>query len=494
MHVELKSEEATVPETELKGTILLIDDDEVDRMACKRMLSKHRFTHFRIIESELGADGIRAVREEQPDLVLLDYRLPDVDGIDVLRSISSWDEEGPSVVMMTGAREIEIAVEAMKLGARDYIVKDPEENYLALLPEIFERIIHERLLKLQKQQAEEALRMANDMLEQRVIERTTELAQANLALAHEIESRKQIADVLFAERERAMITLASIADAVFVTDNSGKILQLNPAAERLCGMKSEDLIGQTLCESLTFLTEGARRILKNPRSLPGVNHDAEPVILVKPDQQELTVSASGGTIRDSTGKAIGVVTVLRDITQDRMRARRIMHQATHDALTDLPNRILFADRLSQYIGHADRNEEKLAVVFLDLDGFKQVNDTFGHHIGDNLLQSVAERLKNCVREGDSLARLAGDEFTMVVSGRSAEQGVNILADKVIRELTAPFNIAGNHIKIGTSLGISIFPDDGDTVSELMEKADAAMYQAKVDGGSAFRYYSTRLLN
>lgn len=479
------------------GVILIIDDDEVDRMAYRRALSKHRFADFRIIESELGMDGMRAAEEEQADFILLDYRLPDIDGIDVMRSIASRDGEGAAVVMLTGAGDIGIAVEAMRLGARDYLVKDPEQNYLALLPGILDRIEQERLLKLQKRRAEESLRIANEELEQRVMERTTALAQANLTLAREMESRKQISDVLFAERERAMITLASIADAVFVTDNEGHVLDLNPAAERLCDVRSDELLGQVLCEQLTFLKEGSRHLLKNPRNLSAEASEEKAIILIKPNSEELVVSASGGIIRDSRNKPVGVVTVLRDVTQERMRARRLMYQATHDPLTDLPNRVLFIDRLSQYLGHADRNDEKLAIVFLDLDGFKNVNDTFGHHVGDNLLQSVAERLKNCVREGDSLARLAGDEFTMVISGRDADEGVKILADKVIRELTAPFDIEGNQIRIGTSVGISIFPDDGDTIGELMEKADAAMYQAKAEGGCAFRYYSenaNKLLN
>lgn len=494
MSAESHSKARKIPNRETGGVILIIDDDEVDRMACRRILSKDRFADFRIIESELGMEGIHVAEKEQPDFILLDYRLPDVDGITVLRSIGSRDNEGPAVVMMTGVREIEIAVEAMRLGARDYIVKDPEENYLALLPEILDHILQERLLKLQKRQAEDALRTANEMLEQRVVERTAALAQANLTLAREAESRKQISDVLFVERERAMIILASIADAVFVTDNDGHVLHMNPAAERLCAIKSEELIGQILCERMTFLEEGSRHVLKNPRNLSAVSAGTDAIILVRPNNEELVVSASGGILRDRSGKPTGFVTVLRDITRERTRTRRLMHQATHDVLTDLPNRLLFIDRLSQHIGYADRNDEKLAVVFMDLDGFKSVNDTFGHHVGDNLLQSVAERLKNCVREGDSLARLSGDEFTMVISGKSIDEGVKVLADKVIRELTTPFEIEGNEIKIGTSVGISIFPDDGDTVGELMEKADAAMYKAKIDGGCAFRYYSNRLLN
>jgi diguanylate cyclase (GGDEF)-like protein/PAS domain S-box-containing protein len=272
-------------------------------------------------------------------------------------------------------------------------------------------------------------------------------------------------------------------------DNDGRIAQMNPAAEWLTGMRSEELINQFLCERITFLDEGNRTRLNSPLHMCAETLGVEPLILLRQSGEELIVAPSGGTIHDSSGNSTGVVTVLRDITRERTRTHRLMYQATHDALTDLPNRLLFGERLSQHIYQADRNAEKLAVVFLDLDGFKRVNDTFGHHVGDNLLQSVAHRLRACVREGDSLARLAGDEFTMLVSGKGVDKGVEILASKVVRELTTPFDIQGNQISIGTSVGISIFPDDGASVDELMEKADAAMYQAKVQGGCAFRYYA-----
>jgi len=132
------------------GVILIIDDDEIDRMACRRMLLKERFSGFRIVEAALGLEGIRMAEKEQPDVVLLDYRLPDDDGINILRMMNSAFDAGPAVVMMTGARDLEIAVDAMRLGARDYLVKDPDKNYLALLPEIIDRIMRERILRQQK--------------------------------------------------------------------------------------------------------------------------------------------------------------------------------------------------------------------------------------------------------------------------------------------------------------------------------------------------------
>ena len=450
-------------------SILIVDDDEVDRTACRRALSRHGFGHARILEADMGENGLLLIWREHPDIVLLDYRLPDADGIQVLRQIASPSgvlvSDMPSVVMMTGAAEIEVAVEAMRLGARDYLVKDTEMRYLDLLPEVLDRILEERVLRAQMLQAREALQAVNQQLELSVQERAAEL---------------------FAEREQAMITLASIADAVFVLDNDGRVRQMNPAAERITGENRANLIGCQLSNCITFLdAENRRAVARSPGQLP----EDTSLILVRRDGSELVVKASGGKMRTDRGEVRGMVIVFHDITREHARSHALMYQATHDPLTDLPNRLLFADRLSQSINHADHNNEKLAVVFLDLDGFKNVNDTFGHHVGDHLLRSVAIRLQGCIRESDSLARLAGDEFTMVVSGKNADQGVQNVASKVIRELTTPFDVDGNEIQIGTSVGISIFPDDGASADELMEKADAAMYEAKMRGGSAYRYYS-----
>ena len=320
-------------------TILIIDDDEIDRMACKRILSKSGFTASRVLEAGVGLQGVLSAQHEHPDIVLLDYRLPDADGIAILRQITSPEgalaDEAPSVVMMTGAADIDVAVEAMRLGARDYLVKDAEKKYLELLPQVLDQVTEERSLRAKMRRAEEALRRANQELEQRVHERTAEL---------------------FAEREQAIVTLASIADAVFVMDNEGRVRQMNPAAERMTGESSNALIGKHLTEHLTFLEAESRRPLAHAPGLLPEHRAHFPLILARRDGTELVVSPSGGQIRDDQGNASGVVTVFHDITREYARSHALMYQATHDALTDLPNRLLFTDRLSQSLNHADHNK------------------------------------------------------------------------------------------------------------------------------------------
>lgn len=458
--------------------ILIIEDEEIDRIACRRALAKHPSWRCSFEEAELGLDGLRLLASHRPDFVLLDYRLPDISGIEILERITA-ERTDTMVILLTGCQELDVAVEAMKLGASDYLVKDNERNYLHLLPHALERAMAQRHLKIEKIHAEEELKAAYKTLEKRVAERTVELVRAN--------------EALFEERERALITLRSIADAVIVTDVHGRLIQLNAAGERLLGQQSDDVSDKPLSSVLPLLSEATRLPVDAAfwRSILGENvaTPAEPCILFNAAGNETVIMISAAPIRDRHSNAIGSVVVLHDVTKERAHIHMLAYQATHDTLTDLPNRTLFLDRLAHYLAHARRHEEKLAIVFLDLDGFKAVNDKFGHSAGDSLLKSVAQRLKRCVREDDSLARLAGDEFTLILAGPDAENGADNVAAKVIGELCAPFEIDGKEIHIGTSVGISVYPDDGSDVDVLVQKADMAMYRAKADGGKGYHYFS-----
>lgn len=458
--------------------LLIIEDDEIDRIDCRRTLSSLPSWRFILEEAELGRDGLRLITSHRPAFVLLDYRLPDIDGIEILERISV-EELDTMVILLTGCQELDVAVKAMKLGAFDYLVKDSNRHYLHLLPHSLERAMAEHTLRIEKLRAEEELKAAYAGLEKRVAERTAALVRAN--------------EALFEERERALITLRSIADAVIVTDIHGHITQLNGAGEKLLGKQSAEVSGKPLPEVLPLMSEATHLPVDSAFWQAVLGKDvATPVdscILRNANGNEAIIMISAAPIHDRRGKMTGSVVVLHDITKERARTRMLAYQATHDSLTDLPNRMLFLDLLSHYLAHAQRHDEKLAIVFLDLDGFKAVNDNFGHSAGDSLLKSVAQRLRRCVRKDDSLARLAGDEFTLILAGPDAERGADNVAAKVIGELCTPFEIEGKEIQIGTSIGISVYPDDGDDADVLVQKADMAMYRAKANGGKGYRYFS-----
>jgi len=198
-------------------------------------------------------------------------------------------------------------------------------------------------------------------------------------------------------------------------------------------------------------------------------------------------------VDDETGEIAGVIALIRDITQRKAAEQQIEYQAYHDALTGLANRRLFQEHLSLALALAQRREKTVAVLFLDLDHFKVVNDSLGHSVGDSLLQQVATRLKNAVREGDTVARVGGDEFTIVLQELTEPQDAAIVAQKVLRTIAAPMDVDGHRLLVTTSIGITLFPTDGEDAETLLRNADAAMYRAKAEGRNTYQM-STRELS
>jgi len=182
------------------------------------------------------------------------------------------------------------------------------------------------------------------------------------------------------------------------------------------------------------------------------------------------------------------VITFSDITERKALEERIRRQAYFDTLTGLPNRALFHDRLKQCILKGERNREPFALLFVDLDRFKQINDRFGHEAGDQLLKEAAARLDDCVRESDSVARMGGDEFNIILSGVQEREALAQVAEKIIREMQRPFQVAGTKQRISASVGIACYPADGNNQADLLQRADMAMYRAKAEGRSAFWFY------
>lgn len=280
----------------------------------------------------------------------------------------------------------------------------------------------------------------------------------------------------------------STLEGVMVTDPNGKIVLVNPAFTAVTGYTPEEAIGKT------------------PRILYSGKQDAEFYVNMWASIHEtghwrgeiwnrrkngevylelLTITA----IKDECDKTIYYAGVFSDITERKRYEEQIKHQAYHDALTGLPNRFLFHDRLSQALAHASRNHEMLAVMFLDLDRFKLINDSLGHAVGDQLLQAVARRLTGCLRKVDTVSRLGGDEFTVIIPQITREKDAAKVARKIISALFSPFVLNGHEFFITTSIGISLYPTDGTDIETLIKNADTAMYRAKEKGGNHYQFYT-----
>ena len=273
--------------------------------------------------------------------------------------------------------------------------------------------------------------------------------------------------------------------AVFITDLDGQIKWVNDACTRLTGYEASELIGIRL-KSDTFQTRHAHQ-----------HTDPGPLwrykfIEQRKDGQSCIVEQICTPLRNNQGQITHFVAIHQDMTVRNKTEERFFHLAYHDPLTNLPNRLLFYDRLTQALAQARRHSRTVGVIFLDLDGLKAVNDRFGHDIGDALLRTVADRLKQCVRATDTVARLSGDEFTIIVQDLEHGQHAEYVAQKILKVLSQPLALDGRDIIPHASLGIAVYPLDATNVDLLIAQADQSMYRAKEKGGHCYQFVSEEM--
>jgi diguanylate cyclase (GGDEF)-like protein/PAS domain S-box-containing protein len=304
--------------------------------------------------------------------------------------------------------------------------------------------------------------------------------------------RRLVEDALFFEKERASITLNSIGDAVLCTDLEGKVSYLNAVAESMTGWSRSEASGRVLAEVFKIIDGTTRELARDPMKLAIQQNKTVGLtlncLLVRRDGREFAIEDSAAPIHDKVGRIVGAVIVFHDVSAARATARQMTHSAQHDALTNLPNRLLFNDRLLQSLSLAERQEHLLAVIFLDLDRFKDINDSLGHAAGDLLLQSVSQRLQDGLRACDTISRQGGDEFVILLPGLVSAEDAAAIARKLLGLLNAPHFVEGQSVHVNGSIGISLYPSDGCDGETLIRNADAAMYCAKERGRNNFQFY------
>jgi len=313
----------------------------------------------------------------------------------------------------------------------------------------------------------------------RIIRTSLNLRFDKRELQSEVEQRRKVEEELFQEKEQLQTTLRSIGEAVIIIDAEGLIQYLNPAAERLCGWRTQHALHRHVGEVFQSFDRDHRRnttamedCLRSPGWIKKHN------ILHCLGNDEYLAEETATALHDRHGKLAGVVGVLRDVTEELQRTELLAHAATHDALTGLPNRNLLKDRTEQAIVRAQRRHERFALLFLDLDRFKTINDNMGHTAGDNLLINVAQRLSECVRDEDTIARLGGDEFVVLLDGATKKKQINKVANKILRAFQKPFLLNTGPATVTASIGVSLYPEDGKDPDTLLDHADTAMYRAK----------------
>jgi diguanylate cyclase (GGDEF)-like protein/PAS domain S-box-containing protein len=309
----------------------------------------------------------------------------------------------------------------------------------------------------------------------------------SVALIEDITNRREMEDRL----RLAAQVLENTSEGIFVTNAEREIILVNPAFTDLTGFDSAEVVGH------------------KPSILSSGRHDAAfyerinaTLVEVGKWQGEIWNRRKSGelfaewlnisVVRNQNDDITNYVAVFSDITSRKQTEERLNYQANHDPLTTLPNRTLFYERLSRALARAHRNRLTVGLLFLDLDHFKEVNDSCGHLIGDMLLQTVAERLTGCTRQGDTVARLAGDEFTIILEDIADFRDAAVVAQKILRQLAEPFHLNGYRLHVTTSIGISLYPADGEDIQTLLRNADAAMYRAKKQGKNNYQFHSESL--
>ena len=294
----------------------------------------------------------------------------------------------------------------------------------------------------------------------------------------------------------ARVVMNATGDAVLGIDTSGRLTYVNKVAQRLLAREASSLYGVEFAEACRIYNVDSKTNLSNLMAAVEAAEWAAPNIrgsvLVRSDGAEVPIEYSLSPLYDPRGVLAGAVFVFRDLSESLAMTERMSYLAHHDFLTDLPNRMLLNDRLSQCLVAAERHNRRLAILFLDLDGFKLINDSLGHSIGDELLKEVAQRLLVCVRRSDTVSRQGGDEFVVLLAEVSSAQDAAVTAEKIRVALAAPYFISSHQLHLRCSIGISVFPDDGRDVDTLVKSADIAMYHAKETGRNRVQFFENEM--
>jgi diguanylate cyclase (GGDEF)-like protein/PAS domain S-box-containing protein len=427
--------------------VLLIESNPDDARMLSTALADPRAGPCTVEKVGSLAEGLERLKSNGISVVLLDLFLPDSQGIETFDKLFRAIPRVP-ILILTCLADEDLAGEAVQHGAKDYLLKGHLGSYS--LPQTLRNIVE----------------------------------------------RSSSEEVTYVQMERSRVTLDSIGDAVLSIDMLGKVTYLNRVAERMTGWRQKEAVGRSVAQVFQIIDGVTREPAPDPMECAiqqnrtvGLTRNC---VLIRRDGQESAIEDATAPICDSAGDITGAVIVFRDVDAARATALEMSHLAQHDPLTDLPNRSLLTQRLTQAIALAGRHHRHLAVLFLDLDHFKNINDTLGHATGDKLLQSVAERLGSSVRQSDTVSRQGGDEFVLLLSEIGVKEDAVLAAEKLIKRVTATYSISLHDLAITASIGISIYPDDGEDAESLLKAADTAMYHAKDQGRNRCQLFNRDL--
>jgi len=391
--------------------------------------------------------GIERLRDGGVSAAVLDLNLSDSQGLETFNQLFEAAPDLPILILSEAGTE-EIARQAVHLGAYDYLINEQADGY--------------RLR-----------RTVRTMIDRHALE------------------------AVRVENELATTTLNLIGEGILRTDADGNVTYQNRFAEKMTGWSRAEARGRPFADVLRLidnisgasLDDAVAIALQADKTASGMTSSIN-CTLVRRDGEEFGIESRVAIIHDQDGNAVGAVVAFRDVSAARVASLEMSRVAQHDVLTNLPNRALFNDRLSQAISLAERQSKQLAVLFVDLDQFKRINDSLGHSVGDRLLRSVARRLVACVRRTDTVSRLGGDEFLILLSQIEHSEDAAITARKILRAVAAPHVIDSKSLDVNVSIGGSTYPADAQNAETLVSYADVAMYEAKQQGRNSYQFFRT----
>ncbi len=427
--------------------VLLIENQSEASSTIRLMLHQAGSSVYRLDRVESICDAEEYLIARPVEIVLLDLRMPDAKGLEAFRRVRMIAPTA-AIVLLSDSEDEPIAVQAMQQGAQDYLIKG--------------------------------------QIEPRDLKR---------ALSNALQ-RKTLEEIQLVEKERAQATLDCIGDAVICTDAQDNITFMNQVAETMTGWQLKDVSGRTMGDCVRIVDAVTRKVILDPMAKAASQNKTGTLplncVLVSRDGREINIEDSVAPIHDRDGQVTGAVIVFRDVSATRALEKELTNSAQHDFLTGLPNRTLLNDRIGQAIVLAHRQKSHAAVLFLDLDGFKDVNDSLGHLIGDKLLQSVAKRLLDCIRSPDTVVRQGGDEFIVLLQDLKHPHDAVFTVVRLLKTMAEAHLVDSHEISITTSIGVSVYPSDGQDSESLIRNADIAMYYAKKNGSQSYRVFAPEM--
>ncbi len=426
-----------------RARILIVEDETLVAHDIENMVRNHGYELCGIATS--GKEAVEIARATEPDLILMDIVLKgEIDGVEAAEKIREFFNV--PVIYITAHPDASTLQRAKRTEPHGYSLKPLDQKELLTVIE----------MALYKHQMELKLK----------------------------------------EREAWLSTiLKSIGDGVIATDRQGNVTFMNPVAEKLTGWRESESIKKPLANILHLIDEETGKLyrLSAPRLInENVRMPLNGNILIVNYEEKIPVELTTTPITDEKGYVNGLVIVLHDLTESKRYEEKLRFNAVHDHLTELPNRLLFFDRLNLALAQAQRDGHRIAVLLLDLDEFKKVNDTWGHSAGDKLLQAVAFRLTSMFRKSDTIARLGGDEFVLILPEIPSFEVAKNVAERIVFSFQKPFHLDGLTVSITASIGLSCYPEDGNLADLLVTNADLAMYRAKLDGKNRYCAFSPEL--